>query len=53
LKINKFLTSSLRTNLIYDDKVLITGKDGHAAPRVQFQEVFSLSFTYTFGEFVK
>ncbi|MBQ3174821.1 MAG: DUF3078 domain-containing protein [Bacteroidales bacterium] len=53
LKINKFLSSSLRTNLIYDDKILIADKNGHSAPRVQFQEIFSLSFTYTFGEFVK
>lgn len=52
-KINKFLSSSLRTNLIYDDNVLITNKEGHAAPRVQFQEILSISFSYTFGEFVK
>ena len=53
LKINKFLSSSIKTNLIYDDKILIADKNGNLAPRVQFQEIFSLSFTYTFGEFVK
>ncbi len=58
-KINKFLSTSLRTNLIYDDKILIAdrnvkpGEDPHARPRVQFQEILSLSFSYTFGEFVK
>lgn len=52
-RINRFLTSSLRTNLIYDDKVLIADKNGHSAPRVQFKEVLSLSFSYTFGEFKK
>ncbi len=52
-KINKYFNTSLRTNLIYDDNILIANKDGHAAPRVQFQEIFSLSFAYTFGEFVK
>lgn len=52
-KINKYLSSSLRTNLVYDDNVLITNSAGHAAPRVQFQEIFSLAFSYTFGEFVK
>lgn len=52
-RINKFLSSSLRTNLIYDDKVLIADKDGNSAPRVQFKEVLSLSFSYTFGEFKK
>lgn len=52
-KINKFFNTSLRTNLIYDDNILIANKDGEMAPRVQFQEVLSLTFTYTFGEFVK
>ena len=52
-RINRFLTSSFRTNLIYDDKVLIADKNGHSAPRVQFKEVLSLSFSYTFGEFKK
>ena len=52
-KLNKFLQTGLRTNLIYDDNVLITDKDGHAAPRVQFKEVFSVNFAYTFGVFKK
>ena len=52
-KINRFLSSSLKTNLIYDDNILIANKNGVMAPRVQFQEMFSLSFSYTFGEFVK
>ncbi len=52
-KINKYFNTSLKTNLIYDDNILIADKDGHLAPRVQFQEMFSLSFSYTFGEFVK
>lgn len=48
-KLNKYLQTGLRTNLIYDDNILITDKDGHAAPRVQFKEVFSVNFAYTFG----
>lgn len=52
-KLNKFLQTGLRTNLIYDDNILITDKDGHAAPRVQFKEVFSVNFAYTFGMFKK
>lgn len=52
-KLNKFLQTGLRTNLIYDDNILITDKDGHAAPRVQFKEVFSVNFAYTFGVFKK
>ena len=52
-KINKFLSTSLKTNLIYDDNIKIADKDGNMAARVQFQEILSLSFSYTFGEFVK
>lgn len=52
-QINKFLKSSIRTNLVYDDNILIADKSGYEAPRIQFKEVFSLSFSYTFGEFKK
>lgn len=52
-KFNKYFQTGLRTNLIYDDNILITNKDGHAAPRVQFKEVFSVNFAYTFGMFKK
>lgn len=52
-KVNKFMTASLRTNLIYDDNVRIANKHGELSPRVQFKEVFSLAFSYTFGEFKK
>lgn len=51
--VTKFLTTTLRTNLIYDDNVLIADKDGIEAPRVQFKEVLGVAFTYTFGEFKK
>lgn len=50
---NKFLKAALRTNLIYDDDILISNGDGHEAPRVQFKEVFSLNFSYTIGSFKK
>lgn len=52
-QVNKFLKTSIRTNLVYDNNILIADKYGHEAPRVQFKEVFSLSFAYTFGEFKK
>ena len=51
--LNKYFQTGLRTNLIYDDNILITDKDGHSAPRVQFKEVFSVNFAYTFGMFKK
>lgn len=53
LILTKYLVTTLRTNLIYNDKVLIADKDGHEAPRVQFKEVLSVNFSYTFGEFKK
>jgi hypothetical protein len=58
MKINKFLTASLSTHLIYDDDINIAvdrtdnGKtddpgDGFG-PRIQFKEVFSLGLSYQF-----
>lgn len=52
-KLNKYFSVNLRTNLIYDDKILIADKEGHMAPRVQFKEAISVGFSYTFGEFKK
>lgn len=58
-KLNKYLQTGIRTNLIYDDNVLIaTGKvDKNDEPimtrKVQLQEVFSINFAYTFGMFKK
>lgn len=52
-KITRFLSTGLRTNLVYDDNILIADKEGNLAPRVQFKEVFSLNFSYTIGEFKK
>ena len=51
--INKYFTTTLRTNLIYDDKVRLADKDGNEAPRVQLKEVFSLNFSYVFGNYQK
>lgn len=54
MKINKFLSASLSTNLIYDDDIklaydnngdgIIDGK----GPRVQFKEVFALGLQFQF-----
>ena len=51
-KINKYLTASVTTTLIYDDDIKIavdTDDDGVAdkmAPRTQFKEVLAIGFTY-------
>ena len=52
-KVNKFISANIRTTLIYDDEILIANKEGEIAPRVQFKEIFSLGFAYTFGNFKK
>jgi hypothetical protein len=52
-KINKFFSANVRTNLIYDDDILIENEEGVSAPRVQFKEILSVGFSYTLGEFKK
>lgn len=51
--INKYFTTTLRTNLVYDDKVRLADKDGNEVPKVQLKEVFSLNFSYVFGNYQK
>ena len=59
-KLTRFLSASLRTNLIYDDKVRFLEKKDKSGnvivdesgkpilyPAVQFKELFSLNFQYT------
>lgn len=52
-KLNKFFSTNIKTNLIYDDDILIEDSKGVAAPRIQFKEIFTFGFSYTFGEFKK
>lgn len=48
-KINKFLTTTLTTNLIYDDNVKSVDKAGNiVGPKVQFREVLGLGLSYSF-----
>lgn len=51
--VRKFLVIALRTNLIYDDNIIITDSKGNKGPRVQFKELLSLNFSYTFGKYQK
>lgn len=52
LKVNKFISATLSTQLIYDDdiKVLRTSGDqkGTVGPDVQFKQVLGVGFTYKF-----
>lgn len=54
LKVNKYISATLSTHLIYDDDIqIVTGKtrsDGtpEIGPRTQFKQVFGLGFAYKF-----
>lgn len=53
-QINRFFSANVRTNLIYDENILFKEEGSDVAvPKVQFKEAFSLSFTYTFGNYQK
>lgn len=52
-KITKFLSTNIRTTLLYDHNILIANSSGISAPRVQFKELLSVGFSYTFGNFKK
>lgn len=54
MKVNKFLSATVTTHLLYDDDILIkVGQDNLGDPilgkRVQFKEVIGVGFTYKFG----
>ncbi len=54
MKINKYLTTTITTNLIYDNDIMIAidsngdGVKDSSGPRVQFKEVFGLGLSYKF-----
>ena len=51
MKINKYLTATLTTHLIYDDDIIISREvDGKIkeGPTTQFKEVFGVGFSYKF-----
>jgi hypothetical protein len=53
LKVNKFISATLSTQLIYDDDINIAGDtndDGEIeyVPRIQFKEILGIGFSYNF-----
>lgn len=48
LKVNRFISASVMTHLIYDDDIDITLPNGDIGPRVQFKEVIAVGFSYKF-----
>ena len=53
LALTKVLTLTARTNLIYDENIMIADEFGVTASRVQFKEIVSLGLTWTFGQYIK
>lgn len=54
-KITKYFSVTLRTNLIYDDNVLVpkyykNSTEMYQGKGIQFKELFSVGFTYTLGQ---
>ncbi len=53
-KVNKFISATIATELIYDDDILVPvdkdndGVKESSGPRLQFKEVLSLGFSYKF-----
>jgi len=48
LKVNKFISATITTHLIYDDDIQITDSDAKTGPRTQFKEVIGVGFSYKF-----
>ena len=46
MKINNWFSTNLTTNLIYDNDVKITQKNGSAGPRVQFKEILGVGLQF-------
>ncbi len=52
MKVNKFISATFSTSLIYDDDVLISAPTAadpeHKGPRTQFKEILGIGFSYKF-----
>ena len=48
MKINKYLSASITTTLIYDDDIDIIDDQGKKSPEIQFKEVLGIGFSYNF-----
>ncbi len=46
-KVNKWLSSSLQWNFVYDDDISITDSKGRVGPRAQFKSVLGLGVSFT------
>ncbi|MEI6748823.1 MAG: DUF3078 domain-containing protein [Bacteroidota bacterium] len=51
LKVNSFLTTTIATQLVYDDNIDILSKEGITlGPRTQFKEIIGVGLSHKFGK---
>lgn len=50
-KINKWFSANIQLNVIYDDDVDITDRNGNVGPRTQFKEVIGVGIAYRLANF--
>lgn len=50
MKVNKYITASIFTHLIYDDDIDVTPETTMKNPRIQFKHVLGVGFSYMFGD---
>lgn len=48
MKVNKWFSANISTNMIYDDDTKITQKDGTKGPRLQFKETLGIGLQVNF-----
>jgi hypothetical protein len=48
MKVNKYISASLNTQLIYDDKIKSVSIGVTGGPKVQFKEILGVGFSYKF-----
>lgn len=53
MKINKFLSANITTNLIYDDDIVVTREDDSKGPGTQFKYALSVGLNYKLNGYQK
>lgn len=48
MKVNKIITASISTQLIYDDDIAVKREDGSVGPATQFKEVLAIGLSFNF-----
>ena len=48
LKVNDWLNVTFSTTVLYDDRIMITDKNGNTGPRTQFKQLLMVGFGYSF-----